>query len=269
MINTNFAILVGGDIKKSRDRLRNTTKQRTHYTRSFRSGTYVGLGIPALAHGIYMSEQINHSYATLLKALIHLPSRFPTRNTSSHPCMGGSTPSLWRLYTPCCVLHANCAEPDRMAKITNQLCFYFRSVLSLRLLLPSVTKVNFGLAEIDVRSVLDPRAFIEIPSFLFVTLCYAIWISFNRLGYFAPTTWPTGVADIRDSLRRGPSPNIRQAVAVLVRSEVYEVVGFWFWSCRSECGSVIVCRKYSSYHADWSRLQFTGMWARLFSFDVV
>lgn len=46
--------------------------------------------------------------------------------------------------------------------------------------------------ELDVRTAIDPREFVEIPSVLFLTLSYAFWLSFGRLGAVSPTTWPLG-----------------------------------------------------------------------------
>ncbi|KAF8306714.1 SPX-domain-containing protein [Clavulina sp. PMI_390] len=46
-----------GNKKAARDRLRGTIETGVAHTRSFRSGLFVGLGIPALAQGIYFSFQ--------------------------------------------------------------------------------------------------------------------------------------------------------------------------------------------------------------------
>ncbi|CAE6461995.1 unnamed protein product [Rhizoctonia solani] len=46
-----------GDEKKARTRLRATARQSTHHFSTFRSGMLVGLALPALAMGIYYSQQ--------------------------------------------------------------------------------------------------------------------------------------------------------------------------------------------------------------------
>jgi xenotropic and polytropic retrovirus receptor 1 len=43
-----------------------------------------------------------------------------------------------------------------------------------------------------LRTTIDPREYVEIPSLLFLTLSYAFWLSFARVGTVSPTTWPLG-----------------------------------------------------------------------------
>lgn len=45
-----------GNKKVARDRLRGTIQPNTQHSRSFRSGIYVGLGVPALARAVYLSK---------------------------------------------------------------------------------------------------------------------------------------------------------------------------------------------------------------------
>lgn len=70
------------------------------------------------------------------------------------------------------------------------------SLFLVRCILASLTPVNCCLfllcPEFDVRTAIDPRELIEIPAFLFLTLCYAILLTFSRVGAVAPTTWPIG-----------------------------------------------------------------------------
>jgi len=46
---------VHGDRQKARDHLRGPTERKMHHWTAFRTGACIGLGIPAIAHGIYLS----------------------------------------------------------------------------------------------------------------------------------------------------------------------------------------------------------------------
>lgn len=103
---------------------------------------------------------------------------------------------------------------------------------------------------------------IEIPAFLFCTLCYTILISFSRFGAIAPTTWPLSeclffILDFTPFLSTGARltlvivvvamnslvgvclrllggsfPRGGQVFKILVRQESWEIAYVWYWPCR-------------------------------------
>lgn len=47
---------VGGDVRRAMGRLRGGARTKTHHFSTFRSGLLIGVGLPALAAGIYQSK---------------------------------------------------------------------------------------------------------------------------------------------------------------------------------------------------------------------
>ncbi|KAF8707831.1 EXS family, partial [Rhizoctonia solani] len=69
----------------------------------------------------------------------------------------------------------------------------FSLLLGLNLVAWARARINFiFIFELDARTVIDAREYIELPAFLFATLAYAFWLSFSRAGAetVAPTSWP-------------------------------------------------------------------------------
>ncbi|KAJ1311454.1 hypothetical protein OPQ81_009943 [Rhizoctonia solani] len=69
----------------------------------------------------------------------------------------------------------------------------FSLLLGLNMIAWARARINFiFIFELDARTVIDAREYIELPAFLFSTLAYAFWLSFSRAGAetIAPTTWP-------------------------------------------------------------------------------
>lgn len=69
----------------------------------------------------------------------------------------------------------------------------FSLSLGLNLVAWARARINFiFIFELDARTVIDAREYVELPAFLFTTLCYAFWLSFSRAGAetVASTTWP-------------------------------------------------------------------------------
>lgn len=58
-------LLADNDKKRARERLRGAIRHDTQHSRTFRSGVYVGLGIPALVHAIYLSECLSLATVTV------------------------------------------------------------------------------------------------------------------------------------------------------------------------------------------------------------
>ncbi|KAG8734798.1 hypothetical protein FRC10_011431 [Ceratobasidium sp. 414] len=69
----------------------------------------------------------------------------------------------------------------------------FSLLVGLNLIAWARARINFiFIFELDARTVIDAREYIELPAFLFTTLAYAFWLSFSRAGveHIASTTWP-------------------------------------------------------------------------------
>ncbi|QRW04806.1 xenotropic and polytropic retrovirus receptor 1 [Ceratobasidium sp. AG-Ba] len=69
----------------------------------------------------------------------------------------------------------------------------FSLLIGLNVVAWARARINFiFIFELDARTVIDPREYIELPAFLFTTLAYAFWLSFSRAGaeHVASTTWP-------------------------------------------------------------------------------
>jgi hypothetical protein len=50
--------------------------------------------------------------------------------------------------------------------------------------------VSHSQEELNLRTRLDYREYLEIPSFLFATLCYTFWLSFAGIETVSPMVWP-------------------------------------------------------------------------------
>lgn len=59
-----------GDKKAAREKLRGTLEGNAQQSRSFRSGLYVGLGIPALSRALYLSNMRSIHLLTLTDSVI-------------------------------------------------------------------------------------------------------------------------------------------------------------------------------------------------------
>ena len=59
-----------GDRKEALSKLRATTQRKTHHSKAFRSGVFIGLGLPALVQGIYFSTMSQAKF--LCKASINM-----------------------------------------------------------------------------------------------------------------------------------------------------------------------------------------------------
>ncbi|KAG8970520.1 hypothetical protein FRC03_006649 [Tulasnella sp. 419] len=67
----------------------------------------------------------------------------------------------------------------------------FSLIIGLNLIAWAHARINYVfIFDLDLRSVLDYREYFEIPSFLFMTLCYAFALSFNRVFDVNPAIWP-------------------------------------------------------------------------------
>ncbi|KAG9123684.1 hypothetical protein FRC07_014276 [Ceratobasidium sp. 392] len=69
----------------------------------------------------------------------------------------------------------------------------FSLLIGLNLIVWARARINFiFIFELDARTVIDAREYIELPAFLFATLSYAFWLSFSRAGAedIASTSWP-------------------------------------------------------------------------------
>ncbi|KAB5594688.1 Xenotropic and polytropic retrovirus receptor-like protein [Ceratobasidium theobromae] len=69
----------------------------------------------------------------------------------------------------------------------------FTLLIGLNLVAWARARINFiFIFELDVRTVIDSRQYIELPAFLFSTLSYAFWLSFSGIGsnVIPSTHWP-------------------------------------------------------------------------------
>ncbi|CAE6435535.1 unnamed protein product [Rhizoctonia solani] len=140
-----------GDEKKARGRLRASPRTSTHHYSTFRSGTWIGLSIPALGMALYR----------LLQAEVR--EQVPEWH------------SLLQVYAAL------------------SLPVIFVLLVGLNLVAWARARINFVfIFGLDVRTVIDAREYVELPSFLFATLAYAFCISFTMTGseIISPTKWP-------------------------------------------------------------------------------
>lgn len=139
-----------GDYKKARSRLRGEDGPTTHYGAVFRSGLYLGLGLPAAVFAIVQS--------------------FRPEVRAQLPQWGALLQMYGGLYLP--VLFALLFELNLFAWVEARINYEF--VMELE------------------RPNLDYRSYMEIPSFMFLTLSYCFFFSFYfiHLSTVAPTTWP-------------------------------------------------------------------------------
>ncbi|CAE7131059.1 unnamed protein product, partial [Rhizoctonia solani] len=140
-----------GNEKKARGRLRASPKKTTHHYSTFRSGTWIGLSIPALGMALYRLLQA--------EAREQVPE----------------WPSLLQVY----------------AALSIPVIFVL--LVGLNLVAWAQARINFVfIFGLDVRTVIDAREYVELPSFLFATLAYAFCISFSLTGseVISPTKWP-------------------------------------------------------------------------------
>ncbi|CAE6448441.1 unnamed protein product [Rhizoctonia solani] len=140
-----------GDQKKARGRLRASPRKISHHYSTFRSGTWIGLSIPALGMALYRLLQE--------EAREQVPE----------------WPSLLQVY----------------AALSIPVIFVL--LVGLNLVAWAQARINFVfIFGLDVRTVIDAREYIELPSFLFATLAYAFCISFSLTGseVISPTKWP-------------------------------------------------------------------------------
>ncbi|KAG8714690.1 hypothetical protein FRC08_011581 [Ceratobasidium sp. 394] len=85
----------------------------------------------------------------------------------------------------------------------------FSLLVSLNLIAWARARINFiFIFELDARTVIDAREYIELPAFLFSTLAYAFWLSFSRAGveHIASTTWPLVWVGLAASVLANPLP---------------------------------------------------------------
>lgn len=69
----------------------------------------------------------------------------------------------------------------------------FSLLIGLNLLVWHKARINYTfIFELDLRTRLDYREYFEVPTLLLSTLCYALWLSFARVGAstITPSTWP-------------------------------------------------------------------------------
>ncbi|KAB5594687.1 Xenotropic and polytropic retrovirus receptor 1 [Ceratobasidium theobromae] len=69
----------------------------------------------------------------------------------------------------------------------------FTLLIGLNLVAWARARINFiFIFELDVRTVIDSRQYVELPAFLFSTLSYAFWLSFSGIGstVIHSTLWP-------------------------------------------------------------------------------
>ncbi|KAF8760865.1 EXS family [Rhizoctonia solani] len=140
-----------GDEKKARGRLRASPRTSTHHYSTFRSGTWIGLSIPALGMALYRLLQTE------------VREQVPEWH------------SLLQVYAAL------------------SLPVIFVLLVGLNLVAWARARINFVfIFGLDVRTVIDAREYVELPSFLFATLAYAFCISFTMTGseIISPTKWP-------------------------------------------------------------------------------
>lgn len=140
-----------GDHKKAVNRLRGSYTPGTHYYSTFLSGTYIGLGIPAMVLGLVRCfDPAIREQLPQWNALLQIYSIF---------------------FVP--VLMAMLFELNLAAYVQARINYTF-------------------IMEIDVRTAIDYRCFLEIPALLFFILCYCFFFSISRVGepHIAPWAWP-------------------------------------------------------------------------------
>ncbi|KAF9518909.1 hypothetical protein BS47DRAFT_1358546 [Hydnum rufescens UP504] len=151
----------GGDRKAARSRLRTLKQPRTHHWKTFRSGAFIGCDFPRDAPESAPLTWIHAGLQPKARAAIPASS------------------ILLQLYGSFFVL------------------ILFLLLITFNIVAWSRARINyvfiFGL---DLRTTIDPREYVEIPSLLFLTLSYAFWLSFAGLGTVSPTTWPLGYISV-------------------------------------------------------------------------
>lgn len=117
--------------------------------------------------------------------------------------------------------------------------------------------------ELDVRKAIDPRQYVELPSFLFLTLSCCALLSFSGIGSVGAATWPLGrcpvfsstrhsaLTCLRNSLARihhyfssKPAAHVCEIIKVLVSEENRKAVCIWSRSCRGK--HTLILRSYSA-----------------------
>ncbi|KAK7044716.1 signal transduction protein [Favolaschia claudopus] len=141
-----------GDRKRALTRLRSGPQHKNHHVSMFWSGLLVGLAVPAFVAGLYQS-------------------RISFRHRNSIP--GGD--GLLFVYGVFLIP------------------VLFSVLVGFNILVWAHSRINYiFIFEFDVRTRLDHREYVLIPSLLLSTLCYAFWLSFAKLGApsVSPTIWP-------------------------------------------------------------------------------
>ena len=118
-----------GDQQRARLRLRAPTQHKTHHWATFRTGTFIGLSVPAIVHGVYFCKMhpLPGSLDGLQKLIcFSLPGRHETRNTS----VGSPSPGLWGFVCSCAVPVVDQFQHSHLDSFSDKLCVYFRWELS-------------------------------------------------------------------------------------------------------------------------------------------
>ncbi|KAI0077379.1 hypothetical protein K474DRAFT_1596224, partial [Panus rudis PR-1116 ss-1] len=111
-----------GDKKRAIQRLRGGTQHKSHHFSTFRSGLYIGLALPALVHGLYLSEYYLRNIPLHAEHVIRLPRRCPRKPS----WMGWTTFRLLDFPGSCRFYATRWAEPPGLVVCSYQLRFHFR-----------------------------------------------------------------------------------------------------------------------------------------------
>ncbi|KAH0832144.1 EXS family-domain-containing protein [Lanmaoa asiatica] len=152
-----------GDRKKAMDHLRVGSSSKTHHSSVFRSALWLGLALPAIAGGSYLSFQE------------HTRESLPSWNI------------LLFIYSILVipVLLALLIGINILVWAQKRISYVF--IFSVLLLPYSVRSLTIC-TELNPRSRIDHHEYFELPSFFLCTLAFAFWFSLAQIGH--PMLWP-------------------------------------------------------------------------------
>jgi hypothetical protein len=120
-------VLVRGNKKKARIRLRAGERHKSHHLSMFCSGIMLGLAVPALTSGIYWSAFLFYVAFYLLAALMLLISillRLSAADSTSYSWMGRTTACVWHFSGPSCFGLVGGSEFGGLVEVEGQLRLY-------------------------------------------------------------------------------------------------------------------------------------------------